>query len=104
MLVGVVAAVAVPIGLAVHTAGRARSEKNVARLDKHIDEALNDHAATHERLARLETIVQQHEAEISSLRKRWHEFRDGTMKDAWNLFDEWREEMHKKFRRIDKDE
>jgi DNA polymerase IIIc chi subunit len=98
-LVAIVVAIVVPIGLAVHTAGRARSDKNIARLDKHIDEALNDHAATHERLARLEIQVQQHDAEIRSLRERWHQFRDQTMKDAWQLFQNWKNEMYEHFRR-----
>jgi hypothetical protein len=63
-------------------------------------------AVHRERTARLEQQAKQHdqqlgehEAEIRDIRKRWHDFRDGTMKDAYRLFTEWKNEMIAMFRR-----
>jgi hypothetical protein len=58
-LVGVVAAIVIPIGIRIHTAGVTRSEKNVARLDQHIEEARKTREETNERWARLEEKVER---------------------------------------------
>jgi phage shock protein A len=100
-LIGIIAAIVVPIGLAIHAAGRARSRENVERLDRHIEEDVK----AHERLARLETKIDRIEIEQDGIRKRFHDFRDGTMRDAWQLFQDWKSEMVHRFgRERDKDE
>jgi hypothetical protein len=57
-----------------------------------------------ERVAALETDNETTKEEVRGLRKHWHDFRDGTMKDAWKLFDEWRSDMVRRFGTRDKDE
>jgi hypothetical protein len=74
----------------------------VAAFWKHVVED----GKTRERVAHLETDNETTKAEVKSLRDRWHHFRDETMKDAWQMFQEWKDEMVERFsrRRGDKDE
>ena len=53
------------------------------------------------RLTKVETEVGIIKDEVTKLRKHWHDFRDGTMRDAWNLFSEWKDEMAATFKRKD---
>jgi hypothetical protein len=71
-LLGIVVAIVVPIGLAVHRAGRARSERNAERLDAHIVEDVK----AHERLAKVETRVERLEIEQERTRDAVHDLRD----------------------------
>ena len=87
--VAIVVAIVVPVGLAIHAAGRARSERNVKRLDDHIAEDVK----AHERLARLETKVDTLETEVDGLRKRFHDTWDAAKRGTWELLDEHREKM-----------
>lgn len=70
--------------------------KSVERTDERIDEHIGEDVKAHERLARLETKVEQHDTEIRSLRVRWHEFRNETMKSAWEYFEERMARVFKK--------
>lgn len=50
-------------------------------------------AKVRERLATLEADSKRTDDEVRSLRQRFHDFRDGTMRDAWELFEKWRDEL-----------
>ncbi len=71
-LLGIAVAVVVPVGLAIHHAGRARSERNAERLDAHIVEDVK----AHERLAKVETRVERLEIEQERTRDSIHNVRD----------------------------
>lgn len=78
-LVGIIAAVVVPVGLAIHRAGQARSDREARRLDQHVAEDVVDH----ERIARLEERIERnaekidrHDDELRLMRERYHNFRD----------------------------
>lgn len=51
-----------------------------------------------ERLATLEADNARQEEEIRSLRERWHDLRDNTLKEAWAMFQEWRDDLKQWFR------
>ena len=87
--VAIVVAIIVPVGLAIHKAGQGRSERNIKRLDDHIAEDVK----AHERIARLETKVEKIEAEVDTLRKRFHDTWDAAKRGTWELVDEHREKM-----------
>lgn len=63
---------------------------------KHITED----AKVRERLATLEADNEKNKEEIKSLRERWHDLRDKTLRDAWNLFQERFEAMKTELRRL----
>lgn len=54
-------------------------------------------AKVRERLASLETDNASTKTEVKSLRERFHDFRDGTMKDVYKLFQEWKAELIERF-------
>lgn len=56
----------------------------IAGLVAHV---LHDSKA-YERIAKLESRVDNLEDEVKSLRARWHDLRDGTLKDAMKYFEE----------------
>jgi hypothetical protein len=94
-LTGIVVAIVVPIGLAIHAAGRARSTANQKRLDDHITEDVR----AHERIARLETKMDRVEEEVAGLRQRYHNFRSDVMKDVWDLVQRLKADLVTMFRR-----
>jgi hypothetical protein len=89
--VGLVVAVVVPVGLAIHGAGKARSDRNEKRIDDHVA----DDTKAHERLARLETKVEHLEVEVLSLRKRFHDSVDDAKKLMWKLYEEFMAEVRR---------
>ena len=97
IIVAIVGAVVVPIALAIHQAGRSRSERNEKRIDDHVSEDIK----AHERLARVETRVDRLERETENLRTRWHDLRDDTLRKAFELFTEWKDEIVRTFKRKD---
>jgi hypothetical protein len=46
-----------------------------------------------ERVASLETDNTTTKREVASLRERFHNFRDETLKDVWKIFQEWKESI-----------
>lgn len=89
--VGIVVAVVVPVGIALHASGR-------ARMDQHIAEDVK----AHERIVRVETMVERHADEIDKLRKGQHDFKDEIKKGVWELledrFDRFRDEVRRLLR------
>jgi hypothetical protein len=79
---GLVAAIILGLVGVVYTSLRKSEERTDKRLDEHIYEDVK----AHERLARLETKVEQHDVEIQSLRDRWHDFRDITLRKVADMF------------------
>jgi molecular chaperone GrpE (heat shock protein) len=49
--------------------------------DKKLSNHINEDIQAHERIAKLETKVERAEDEIEGIRERWHNFRNGTLKD-----------------------
>lgn len=45
-------------------------------------------AKVRERLASLETDTEQAKEEIKTLRQRWHDLRDGTVRETWQMMQE----------------
>ena len=54
-----------------------RGESTDKKLSNHISEDVQ----AHERIAKLETKVEHAEDEIEGIRERWHNFRNGTLRD-----------------------
>lgn len=52
-----------------------------------------------ERLASLESDTATIKEEVKGLRKHWHDFQDGTMRDVYDLFQKWKNEVLDLFRR-----
>lgn len=62
-----------------------------------VDKRLDSHADRLQCLADHETRLKQTEGEVQKLRERWHDFRDGTLKEVYDLFRVWKDEMVEKF-------
>ena len=88
-LAALIAAVVVPIAVALHKSGQSRSERNVKRLDDHIAEDVK----AHERLAKLETKVDRLEVEVDGIRKRLHDSLDHLKRGLWDLFQDFKAEV-----------
>lgn len=86
----IVVGVIVSVGIAIHKAGQARSERNIKRLDDHIAEDVK----AHERIVRLETKVERLEGEVDSLRKRFHDVVDAAKRGSWELINDHREKIN----------
>lgn len=95
-IIAICVAIFVPVGLAINAAGRARSERNIKRLDEHIAEDVK----AHERVARLEERTDRHEHELERLRNWKHsDLRDETRKDVFQIMAWWKEDVLKSLRR-----
>lgn len=61
-------------------------------------------AKVRERLATLEADAETTKEEVKSLRERWHDLRDDTLKRIWELFEDKFERFREEVRRlIDRD-
>lgn len=98
--VGVVVAIVVPVGLAIHTAGRLRAERDAKRLDDHIAACL----LQHERQVRNETVTERLEKEVDDLRKDRHDFKDENKRATYDLMtdrlDRFRDEVRQIIREM----
>lgn len=61
-----------------------------------LERKVDDHDA---RLAKVETKVERIEDEVDGLRKRWHDLRETTLRELWELFHEKLEALRKLIRK-----
>ncbi len=94
-VVAIVVAIVVPVGISIARSARARRDRDTKRLDDHITEDIK----AHERIARIEIRVDRLEQEQDSMRRRFHDFRENTLKELWQLFADWKDQIIAMFKR-----